>query len=310
MGKQTTNTVLMIEPVAFGFNAQTAVNNYFQTNIKKDAADVQTLALREFQELVNKLRENGVEVIVVKDTPDPHTPDSVFPNNWISFHAENRVALYPMFAINRRLERRKEIVGAVAQNKLVNFAVQDYSSHELSGRFLEGTGSMVLDRKNKIAYAALSERTDKGLFLSFCNDFDYKPVCFGAFQTVDNLRLPVYHTNVMMCVADEYVVICSESIDNESERNRVKKMIDDTGKETIEISEKQMQAFAGNMLQLENEQGLKLLVMSRSAFASLEPEKLVQLLKYNNLVVSDVGTIEKYGGGSVRCMLCEVFTNE
>lgn len=310
MGKQTTNTVLMIEPVAFGFNAQTAVNNYFQKSQTSYSAEVQALALKEFRGLVNKLRENGVDVIVVKDTPDPHTPDSVFPNNWISFHAENRVALYPMFAINRRLERRKEIIEVVAQNKLVNFAVQDYSSHELSGHFLEGTGSMVLDRKNKIAFAALSDRTDKSLFLEFCNDFDFKPVYFTAFQTVNNLRLPVYHTNVMMCVADEYLVICYECIDNESERIRVKTVIDDTGKETIEISEKQMHAFAGNMLQLENEYGLKLLVMSQSAFDSLLPEQLVSLLKYNNLVVADVSTIEKYGGGSVRCMLCEVFTNE
>jgi hypothetical protein len=304
---QNTSKILMIEPVAFGYNAETAVNNFFQSKGSVSSTDVQANALAEFNNMVSLLRNKGVDVMVVKDTPEPHTPDSVFPNNWISFHDDGRVVLYPMFAENRRLERRMDVVTSIAQKTGCQPKIIDYSIYEKNGRFLEGTGSMILDRSNKIAYAAISQRTDPALFLEFCKDFGYEPVSFSAFQQVGAKRLPVYHTNVMMCVADSYVVICTDCIDDKKEQIRVMKSILESGKEIIEISEKQMQHFAGNMLQVINADGKKLLVMSQTAFNSLPTDKIEKLRTYNELLVVNVPTIEKLGGGSVRCMMCEVF---
>lgn len=307
MKSHTTNTLLMVEPVAFGFNPETAVNNYFQQQDKMPGAEIQRLALAEFSAMVKQLQDKGIHVIVVKDTSEPHTPDSIFPNNWISFHKNGRIVIYPMFAENRRKERRREIIQVIVDHGYPISKETDYSIFEKNNRFLEGTGSMILDRGNKIAYAALSERTDKPLLLQFCNDFGYRAICFSANQTVEGRRLPVYHTNVMLCVADKYAVICLDSIDDAGERKYVTESLCETGKEIVEISEKQMHCFAGNMLQVQNQEGRLFLVMSESAFGSLNNDQITKLKSYNELIVVAVPTIEKYGGGSVRCMMAEVF---
>ena len=307
MEYQRTDTIIMIEPVAFGFNAGTAVNNYFQQPNDQPEAVIQKLALEEFSAMVKLLQQKGMHVIVVKDTPEPHTPDSIFPNNVVSFEDEGRVILYPMFAENRRLERQKNFLHKLSGHGITITKVVDITYHESNQRFLEGTGSMVLDRENKIAYAALSERTNKTLFELFCVEYGYQPICFSAFQSVGNHRLPVYHTNVMLCVADKFVVVCMESLDHKQERDLLITSFRKTGKEIIEISEKQMHSFAGNMLQVRNSANQLFLVMSKSAYDALDDKQINQLKSYNELIVVPVPTIEKYGGGSVRCMMLEVF---
>ena len=299
--------ILMIEPVAFGFNPETAVNNYFQQENKLPDSAIQNLARDEFSAMVMQLRVKGIQVIVVKDTPVPHTPDSIFPNNWISFHEDGRVVLYPMFAQNRRLERRMDIIRIVRKKGFKVTDLVDYTHHEGKNHFLEGTGSMILDRDNKIAYAALSERTNLDVFEHFCSEFRYQPICFSAFQSINKQRLPIYHTNVMLCVADKFVVVCLDSIDNEAEKEKLKVSFAKTGKEIIEITEKQMNCFAGNMLQVSNQDGELFLVMSLSAYDSLTKEQILKLETYNELIVVPISTIEKSGGGSARCMMLEVF---
>ena len=300
---QTTDTVLMIEPVAFGFNEQTAVNNYFQV---QQEGNVQDKALKEFNDFVEKLRAKDINVITIKDTLEPKTPDSIFPNNWVSFHADGKVVLYPMFAENRRLERRDDIINQIKEQFEVTEVI-DYSGAEKDNLFLEGTGSMIFDHDNKLAYGSVSLRLDEGLFRKFCSDFGFQPVVFHSYQTAGEERLPIYHTNVMMCVADQFVVICLDCIDDESERNNVIETIKNSGKELIEISEDQMQNFAGNMLQVHNKSGEKFLVMSQSAYKSLKPEQVSSIEKYCEIIYSDLETIETNGGGSARCMLAEVF---
>lgn len=302
---QTTDTVLMIEPVAFGFNSETAENNYFQVNFENDST--QQKALEEFNAFAEKLREKGVNVIVVKDTLEPHSPDSIFPNNWVSFHQDGRVALYPMFAPNRRVERRKEVLEAVKDENFVITEIDDRSSAENENKFLEGTGSMIFDHDYRIAYGSVSLRLDEELFREFCKKYDYKPVIFHSYQNVENERFPIYHTNVMMCVAEQFVVICLDCIDNEMEREKVQEIIKTTNKELIEISEDQMQQFAGNMLQVKNIEGKQFLVMSETAYKSLTPQQIAKIEKYCEIIYSDLSTIEINGGGSARCMLAEVF---
>ncbi|NDP19839.1 MAG: amidinotransferase [Paludibacter sp.] len=297
----------MIEPVAFGFNEQTAVNNYFQHEQLSLGSDIQQHALNEFNNMVDVLRANGLNIIIVKDTFEPQTPDSIFPNNWISFHGEGQVVLYPMFAENRRKERRKEIFDFLNEQNCSIKNIDDFTFWEDQDLFLEGTGSMVLDRVNRIAYAALSERTDKALFLQFCKVFEFKPIYFNANQTMESKRLPIYHTNVMMSLANEYAVICTDSIDDEKERNTVIDELKNCGKEIIIITEKQMHHFAGNMLQVENDKGLLFLVMSQSAYDVMSNDQLERLASYNDLIVIAIPTIEKIGGGSVRCMMAEIF---
>lgn len=302
---QTTDTVLMIEPIAFGYNAQTAENNYFQVD-QKDS-DVQQKALQEFNNFVGKLRSKGINVITVKDTLEPHTPDSIFPNNWVSFHKNGKVVLYPMFAPNRRVERRNDIIEAIKDQGFEVEEVDDWSFSEADEKFLEGTGSMIFDHDNKIAYGSVSLRLDEKLFRKFCEKYGFMPVVFHSFQTVGTERLPIYHTNVMMCVADRFVVICLDCIDDELERSKVIETIKNSGKEIIEISEEQMQQFAGNMLQVQNKEGEKFLVMSETAYRSLTPEQVANIEKYCEIIYSDLHTIEVNGGGSARCMLAEVF---
>lgn len=295
----------MIEPIAFGYNAETAKNNYFQ--VEQTGSDIQSKALAEFNTFVGKLREKGINVITIKDTLDPHTPDSIFPNNWVSFHKDGKVVLYPMFASNRRVERREDIIESIEKQGFEVAEIDDWSFSETQGHFLEGTGSMIFDHDNKIAYGSVSLRLDEKLFREFCTKYGFTPVVFHSFQTVGTERLPIYHTNVMMCVADRFVVICLDCIDDELEREKVVETIKGSGKEIIEISEEQMQQFAGNMLQVQNKEGKKFLVMSQTAYQSLTPEQVAAIEKYSEIIYSDLNTIEVNGGGSARCMLAEVF---
>lgn len=306
--KQYTNTILMVEPVDFRFNAETAVNNYFQNETDESSESIQQKALNEFQEMVSKLREHGVNVIVMKDTLEPHTPDSIFPNNWISFHENAMIALYPMFAQNRRDERREDdVLDLLGEKGFDTEEVMDYTSAEEDEIYLEGTGSIILDRENGIAYAAISPRTDEELFLEFCEDFEYTPVIFEANQTVNGERMQIYHTNVMMCVADEYAVICLDTIDDKSEKKNVVSHLKETGKEIIAITEEQMNQFAGNMLQVGGMGNSKYLVMSQTAYNSLTKEQIKAIEKFNKIIAVDIHTIEILGGGSARCMMAEVF---
>ncbi|MBV8324840.1 citrulline utilization hydrolase CtlX [Chryseobacterium sp.] len=302
---QTTDTILMIEPIAFGYNAETAKNNYFQ--VEQTGDDIQSKALAEFNTFVGKLRSKGINVITIKDTLDPHTPDSIFPNNWVSFHKDGKVVLYPMFASNRRVERREDIIESIENQGFEVSEIDDWSFSETQGHFLEGTGSMIFDHDHKIAYGSVSLRLDENLFREFCAKYGFTPVVFHSYQTVGTERLPIYHTNVMMCVADQFVVICLDCIDDELEREKVVETIKNSGKEIVEISEEQMQQFAGNMLQVQNKQGEKFLVMSQTAYQSLAPEQVAAIEKYCEIIYSDLTTIEVNGGGSARCMLAEVF---
>jgi hypothetical protein len=298
---QTTSHLLMIKPVAFDFNAETAVNNAFQQEGSNENA--QQKAEAEFDEFVQKLSAAGVDVTVVQDTADPHTPDSIFPNNWISFHQDGSIVLYPMYAVNRRAERKQHVLDTIAAKFEVKQQI-DFTSKENEDHFLEGTGSMVLDRDNKIAYACLSPRTDRALFEEWCSKMNYTPC---SFYSVDEKGGEIYHTNVMMCVADQYVVICLDSIRNTEERDKVFDTITDSGKTIIEISYKQMNQFAGNMLQIENRTGQRYLVMSSQAYNALTHRQIQELESYNPIIHSDLSTIETNGGGSARCMMAEVF---
>ena len=303
--QQTTDTVLMIEPIAFGYNAQTAENNYFQIN--QQSEETQQKALLEFNLFVEKLQAKGINVITIKDTLEPHTPDSIFPNNWVSFGNDGKVFLYPMFAHNRRDERRLDIMETLKNKGFQIDEIVDLSHSEKENIFLEGTGSIIFDHENKLAYGSVSLRLDEKLFVDFCKNISYKPIVFHSFQTAENNRLPIYHTNVMMCVADKFAVICLDCIDDAQERELVKTTLLNSGKEIIEISEHQMQNFAGNMLQLHNDKEEKFLIMSQTAYQSLLPEQILQIEKYSEIIYSDLHTIEINGGGSARCMLAEVF---
>lgn len=296
---QTTSHILMIRPVNFSFNTETAVNNAFQSAATTDA---QEQARQEFDEFVRVLRANDVNVTVIEDTPDPYTPDSIFPNNWISFHDQGLISLYPMYAANRRLERKPAILDRLRNDFQIDHII-DLSPYEEQGHFLEGTGSMVLDRDYKIAYACLSPRTDKAVLLDFCTRAGYLPEIFTA---VDASGQPIYHTNVMMCVADRYVVACLDSLPNPREREHFIHTVHATGKQLIPISLEQMNDFAGNMLQIHNRAGERLLVMSSRAFHSLNPTQVSQLTAYNRILHSPLDNIETNGGGSARCMMAEI----
>jgi hypothetical protein len=297
---QTTSHILMIRPVNFGYNAETAVNNAFQVKGKED--DVQNKALIEFDSFVNVLQQNGVDVTVVEDTAEPHTPDSIFPNNWVSFHEDGSVLLYPMFAVNRRGERKQHVLEKIADKFSIERKI-DLSQYEKENLFLEGTGSMVLDRDNKIAYACLSPRTNEKVLADFCSQMKYTAVSFHA---ADGNEQAIYHTNVMMCVADKYIVVCFDSIPDDGEKIKVINAILHTGKEIVDITLDQMNHFAGNMLQIENKQGEKLLVMSTQAYESLTDEQTKKLGSFNKIIHSPLTTIETNGGGSARCMMAEV----
>ncbi|MDN3588683.1 arginine deiminase-related protein [Pedobacter aquatilis] len=297
---QSTSHILMIRPVDFKFNKQTAGNNKFQ--VASDESDVQAQALKEFDEFVTLLRNNQVDVTVIDDTIKPETPDSIFPNNWVSFHEDGTVYLYPMFSENRRQERRSEIIDELKTNFEVSH-INDLSFYENVNMFLEGTGSMVLDRTNKIAYACLSIRTEAEALNNFCQLAGYKSVIFNA---VDASGFPIYHTNVMMCIGDKFAVVCLDSVPNIHERDFLQKALSLSGKEIIKITLDQMNHFAGNMLQISNKNGESLLVMSEQAYKSLDEVQIAALKKYSKIIYAPLYTIEQNGGGSARCMLAEI----
>ena len=306
--QQTTNTILMIRPINFRMNEQTAVNNYYQKVMDGLLPEtVNAKAQKEFDAYVEKLRGIGVNVVVINDTNDFDTPDSIFPNNWISFHENGTVGLYPMFAENRRHERREDVLEDLEALGFVIKNIVDYTSAEEETVFLEGTGSLLLDRVNSIAYCALSPRADEDLFIEFCEDFEYTPVVFTANQTVNGKREAIYHTNVMMCLAETFAVICLESIDDKKERKNVIKHLKDTGKEIIDISEEQVNNFAGNMLQVKGKDDKRYLIMSQAAYKSLTQAQITTLEKHCDILSSSLDTIEACGGGSARCMMAEVF---
>jgi hypothetical protein len=306
--KQTTNSILMIRPAAFRMNEQTAVNNYYQKVLDGLLpATVNAKAQQEFDTFVEKLRAVGVDVTVVEDTVDPDTPDSIFPNNWVSFHNNGDVVLYPMFAANRRQERREEILDMLEDKGFKMENIVDYTSAEEDGFFLEGTGSLLLDRANDKAYCALSPRADEELFIEFCEDFDYAPVLFEAFHTVNGERKLIYHTNVMMCLGETFAVICADSIDDKKERKMVLDNLKKDNKEIILITEAQVDNFAGNMLEVRGIEDKRYLVMSTAAHLSLTPKQVAALEKHAEILSSSLDTIEACGGGSARCMMAEIF---
>lgn len=296
------STVLMIRPIQFGYNVETAVNNVFQINATDERT--QEKALYEFDNYVHLLKSKGIEVLVVNDTPNPATPDSIFPNNWVSLHSNGTLCLYPMFAQNRRNERKSFVISKITTNYEVK-QVEDFTSFEKDDMFLEGTGSMVLDNDHRIAFACISQRTHPKVLETFCEKMNYKPFTFTA---VDAKGFPIYHTNVMMCSADQFIVACVDSIKDENEKNQFIELVNKLNKKLITISFEQMNQFAGNMIQLQNNLGEKFLVMSQSAYKSLNQEQIDELSKYNELLPIPLTTIETNGGGSARCMVAEIFT--
>ena len=304
----TTNHILMIRPIHFRMNEQTAVNNYYQKVLKKISTDsVNSYAQKEFDDFVRKLKFHGVQVVVISDNDNQDTPDSIFPNNWISFHEDGTIGLYPMYAENRRLERREDILYELEDRGFLIKNSIDYTSAEKDNLFLEGTGSIVLDRKNRKAYCALSPRANEDLFIEFCEDFEYTPVVFTANQTVGQERKAIYHTNVMMCIAETFAVICLACIDDKKERKNVLKHLKEDGKKVIEISEDQVHNFAGNMLQVRGTNDELFLVMSASALSSLNQSQKSQIENHCKIISSSLDTIEACGGGSARCMMAEIF---
>ncbi len=305
--EQITNTILMVRPVNFRMNEETAVNNYFQEELQLKNEEINAKAQNEFDAFVNKLKAVGVNVVVVDDKKELDTPDSIFPNNWVSFHQDGKAAVYPMFAENRRRERRMEFFEVLESQGFKISDVVDYTEAEDEKVYLEGTGVLILDRINRKVYCALSVRANEELLIEFCEDFEYSPIIFNAFQDVDGKRLPIYHTNVMMCVAEEFAIICADCIDDTKQRKSVLKHLKQDGKEVITITEEQMHQFAGNMLQVKGKGDKKYLVMSTTAHKSLNSSQIRAIEKHCEILSADLDTIETCGGGSARCMMAEVF---
>ncbi|MCU7693256.1 citrulline utilization hydrolase CtlX [Haoranjiania flava] len=304
---QTASKILMIRPAAFGYNAETAQNNYFQTEVSgRSPQDILSAAQHEFDRFAQTLTAHGIEVIIVEDTPSPVKPDAIFPNNWFCTFPNGKLMLFPMYAENRRLEVRQDILDMLKKQYIVT-AFEDWTEKIPEGQFLESTGSMVFDHDNKIAYACLSQRTDKELFRRFCDRQDYKPVAFNAS---DKSGREIYHTNVMMHVGETYAVICLEAIDTVKEQISVADCLRTTGHSLVNISYEQMQHFAGNMLQVHNAANEQFTLLSKTAHASLTTEQKQKLKKHTKLLPVDITTIETIGGGSVRCMMAEIFLDK
>lgn len=302
--QQITDTLLMVRPAHFGFNAQTADNNAFQTNDTSLApAEISRRAVAEFDQFVAALRAVGVEVLVVEDTPDPVKHDAVFPNNWFSTHADGKLITYPMYAAMRQLERRDDILQQLTQQYGYTQRLH-LEAAEAEGRYLEGTGSLILDRDNHIVYACKSVRTDEALLHQLAQAIGYRTV---AFDAVDRHGQPIYHTNVMMALGTTFCVICLDTITDTAERRHVTDTLSGTGKAVVDISLAQMESFAGNMLHVKNKAGEPYLVMSEQAYRSLTPAQVAALEGHTRLLYSPIPTIETYGGGSARCMMAEIF---
>lgn len=302
--KQLTNHIIMIRPAHFGYNAETAANNAFQQEAHVSENDrIRQDAILEFDHMVGELRSKGVDVMVVEDTDQPVKPDAVFPNNWVSFHENGTVITYPMFAANRRIERRQDIIDTICET----FACSNRYSFEFyedENEFLEGTGSMIFDRENGIVYACLSQRTHITLIDKFNLLMNTRSVVFHA---LDRNGLPIYHTNVMMALGQDFVVICLDCIPDEASRKILLQSFEDTGKKVVEISLAQVEKFAGNMLEVVSKDGIRYLVMSQTAYDSLNAEQVRVLSERTNILAIPIPTIETYGGGSVRCMMAENF---
>lgn len=307
MPDQITRQLMMIRPVAFSKNKETAINNYFQGNTELTAVEVQKKTLKEFDDFVQKLRVAAIEVHVFEDTQDSLTPDSIFPNNWVSFHQNGSVILYPMFANNRRRERRLDLIDALRSHFEITEVFEELLSFESHQKFLEGTGSLILDREQQIAYASYSDRTEQEVIRAFEDLTAYSVIGFKAYQNVDGQRLPIYHTNVMMSIGDHFALICAEAIDDVMEREQVLETLRKQSKEIILISEDQLNNYAGNILQVKNKNNVCFIVMSTNAFRSLDPQQKQQLEKHGTLLHSNLTTIEMLGGGSARCMMAEIF---
>lgn len=297
------STILMIRPAAFGFNEETAANNYFQHNSGENATTIQQEALTEFDNMVAVLRVHEMDVLVIEDSPIPPKPDAIFPNNWFSTSPDGIVSVFPMYAPNRREEKREDILQKLASDFVVK-DVQDWSEYEAEGRFLEGTGSMVIDHDNKMIYAAVSERTSLSVLEKYAGANGFQAIVFLAS---DKNGMPVYHTNVVMSLGDGFAVICEEAIEEEWELIAVRQLLESTGHTIIPISREQMHCFAGNMLELQNKKGEKFIVISKTAFDSLRKEQKQMLEAYAKLLPISVPVIEQVEGGSVRCMMAEIF---
>ncbi|GAB3746459.1 citrulline utilization hydrolase CtlX [Spirosoma pomorum] len=304
MQSQATSHILMIRPVQFGFNPETAETNAFQTKqlTAQEQESAQSTALREFEDMVRQLQASGVDVMVFDDTTAPHTPDSIFPNNWVSFHASGKVILYPMQAENRRLERRPELISELESRFQIEQII-DLTYFEAEGKFLEGTGSLVLDRMNRVAFACLSPRTHPDVLAEFARQTGYRTV---AFHAVDANGRAIYHTNVLMSITDNLAIICLAAIADPDERLMVRQELESLGKRVVEITPEQIANFAGNVLLVMTTQGRKVLVLSDQAFNSLTPKQIDLLDDYSMLFHFDLTTIEANGGGSARCMMAEV----
>jgi len=304
---QSADLSLMIRPASFRMNEETVVNNAYQQSAE-DGADAVAKAQAEFDGLVEALRDQGITVFVQEDDPQADTPDALFPNNWVSFHSDGRVGLYPMFAVNRRRERREDVLMRVSTDhgreleEIVDFT--EFEEHDV---FLEGTGSLILDRLNRVAYASLGPRTDEQAAHHFCEVFGYDLMAFTASQTAGDTSEPIYHTNVMLAIGSEWAVVCDEIIRDEDERHAVLHALADSGRTVIRITGEQVNGFAGNVLEVRNEQGERFIAMSSAAHAAFTPEQRKTLTGFATLVHAPIPTIEKLGGGSVRCMLAEVF---
>ena len=296
-------TILMVRPAAFGFNEETAANNYFQTNPGIGKEVLQQKALAEFDNMVQLLRNEEVDVLVIDDTKEPPKPDALFPNNWLSTSPNGTVSVFPMYAPNRRAEKRDDILQQLARHFVVK-DVQDWSEYEAEGRFLEGTGSMVIDHDNKMIYAAVSERTNLSVLEKYAATNNYQAIVFLA---TDKNGQPVYHTNVMMALGSAFCVLCEEAIEEEWELIAVRQLLESTGYTIIAITREQMHAFAGNMLEVKNKNAENVLVLSQTAFDSLRKEQKQMLEAFAQLLPVPVLTIEQVEGGSVRCMMAEIF---
>ena len=296
----------MVRPDHFAFNSETAASNAFQNEISPGEKEhARAIALKEFDAFVERLKESDIDVHVFNSPVEDYASDAVFPNNWISFHEDGRVILYPMLTKNRRVERRQEIVDMLSKKFLVSEVV-DISYNEEQGRILEGTGSIVFDHINRVAYANCSARTNKELFKEVCSQLGYRDVLFRAY---DKNGLDIYHTNVLMAIGDGYAVICLDTLDIEDKERVIASMKED-GLEIIDISFEQMCSFAGNMIQLENRAGEKFVVMSQSAFESLSPDQKEKIVGFNKIISADLNTIETIGGGSARCMIAGIHLQE
>lgn len=296
-------TILMIRPASFGYNAETAANNFFQQDPGMPAADVQEKALEEFNKMVDLLRENEIEVLLIEDSREPPKPDAIFPNNWLSSTPDGKLFIFPMYAPSRRAEKREDIIDRLSADFEVK-DLQDWSEYEVAGRFLEGTGSMVMDHRNQLIYAAISERTNLSVLEKFAVTNGYQAIVFLA---TDAAGRPIYHTNVLMSLGENFAVLCEEAIEEEWELIAVRQLLESTNHAIIPISREQMQRFAGNMLEVKNKKGESVLVLSQSAFESLRKEQKAMLEAYTRLLPILVPTIEAVEGGSVRCMMAEIF---